>query len=63
MLLKESVQQGQKLSQLVVPEISRLIFRHIMVTCGNQGHAHTLSTMKRLLFWPGMDASVSQKIN
>ena len=62
-LLRESVQQGQKVSQLVVPEKFQTdMFRAYHDDLGHQGRARTLSLMKRRLFWPGMDAFVSQKI-
>ena len=62
-LLRESVQQCQKVSQLVVPEKFQTdMFRAYHDDIGHQGRARTLSPIKRRLFWPGMDAFVSQKI-
>ena len=56
MLLRESVQQGQKVSQLVVPEKIRTdMFRAYHDDLGHQGRARTLNLMKRRLFlaWYG----------
>ena len=64
MLLRESVQQGQKVSQLVVPEkFQTNMFRAYHDDLGHKGQACTLSLMTRRLFWTGMDAFVGQKIN
>ena len=63
MLLRESVQQGQKVSQLVVPEKFQTdMFRAYHDDLGHQGRAQSMSLMKRRLVWPGMEAFVSQKI-
>ena len=63
-LLRYSVQQSQKVSQLVVPEKFKTdMFRAYHDDLGHQVHARTLNLMERRLFWPGMDTFVSQKIN
>ena len=60
MLLRVSVKTGQTVTQLVVPEnLQTDMFNHIMMTWGARD---IRSLMKRQLFWPGMDAFVSQKI-
>ena len=62
MLLRESVQQGQKVSQLVVPvKFQTDMVRTYHDYLGHQGRVRTLSLLK-ILFWPGMDAFVSQEI-
>ena len=62
-LLRESVQQGQKVSQLAVPEkFPTDMFRAYHDDLRHQGSAHTLGLKKRQLFWPSMEAFVSQKI-
>ena len=61
--LRESVQQGKKVSQLVVPEKFQTdIFRAYHDDLGHQGRARTLGLMKRRLFLPDMDAFLSQMI-
>ena len=47
MLLRESVRQGQKVSQLVVPEKFQTdMFRAYHDDLGHQGRARTLSLIK-----------------
>ncbi|MEW8316224.1 MAG: reverse transcriptase domain-containing protein [Candidatus Thiodiazotropha endolucinida] len=63
LLLRETVQQGQKVKQLVVPERLRIdMFRAYHDDLGHQGRDRTLSLMKRRIFWPGMDRYVSDRI-
>ena len=62
-LLRESVGQGKKVSQLVASEKFQTdMFRAYHDDLGHQGHARTQSLMIRRLFWPVMDAFVSQMI-
>ena len=62
-LLTESVQQGQKVKQLVVPEKLRLdMFKAFHDDLGRQGRDRTLILMKRRLYWLGMDKFVSMKM-
>ena len=62
-LLRESVQQGKKVSQLVVPEKFQTdIFMAYHDDLGHQGRARTLSLMKRRLFLPDMDAFLGPMI-
>ena len=62
-LLRESVQQGQKVSQLIVPQKFQTdMFRAYHDDLGHQGRVRTMSLMKRRLIWPSMDAFVGQKI-
>ena len=54
MLLRESVQQGQKVSQLVVPEKFQTdMLRAYHDDLGHQGRACTLSIMTTILAWYG----------
>ena len=62
-LLRVSVQQGQTVKQLVVPQSLRVdMFKAYHDDLGHQGRDRTLSLMKRRLYWPGMDAFVCQKV-
>ena len=62
-LLRESVQQGQTVKQLVVPESLREdMFKAYHDDLGHQGRDRTLSLMKRRLYWPGMDAFICKKV-
>ena len=60
-LLRESVQQGQKVLSLLCLSFRLIWFRTYQDNLGHQGRVRTLSLLKRL-FWPGMDAFVSQVI-
>ena len=63
LLLRETIQQGQKVKQLVVPERLRIdMFKAYHDDLGHQGRDRTLSLMKRRVFWPGMDRYVSDRI-
>ena len=63
LLLRETVIQGQKVKQLVVPEKLHMdMFKAYHDDLGHQGRDRTLSLMKRRIFWPGMDRYVSDKI-
>ena len=62
MLLKESAQQGQKVSQLVMPEkFQTVMLRAYHDDLGHRGRAHALSPMKRRLVWPGINTFVIKK--
>ena len=62
-LVRESVQQGQKVKQLVVPEKLRSdMVKAFHDDLGHQGWDRTLSLMKRRLYWPGMDKFISNQI-
>ena len=62
-LVRESVQQGQKVKQLVVPEKLRSdMVKAFHDDLGHQGPDRTLSVMKRRLYWPGMDKFISNQI-
>ena len=56
MLLRESVQQGQKVSQKFQTDMLRAYNDDL----GHQGRARSLSLINRQLFWPGMEAFEGQ---
>ena len=62
-LLRESVQQGQKVKQLVVQEKLRSdMVKEFHADLRHKGRERTLSLMKRRLYWPGMDKFISNQI-
>ena len=59
-LLRESVQQGQKVKQLAVPEkLHSEMVKSFHDDLGHQGYNCTLNLMKRRLYWPDMDKFIS----
>ena len=52
-LLRESVEQSQWVSQIVTEKFQTDMFRAYHDDLGHQERARTLSLMKRQLFWPG----------